>query len=127
MAERRGFEPLIQMNRITVFETAAFDRSAISPQKQDYNLACEHEKIKDEPQKNLFFFIAAGLERQRFSPAAPPLSAKRRFVFSSGHAHFGRHSSDSRQRGVRLPSMTRRRRLGKIARDLCLSRARCKA
>lgn len=77
MAERRGFEPLIQMNRITVFETAAFDRSAISPQKQDHNLACEHEKIKDEPQKILFFFIAGGLERQRFSPAAPPLSAKR--------------------------------------------------
>ncbi len=53
MAERRGFEPLIQMNRITVFETAAFDRSAISPQKQIHNLACGIEKIKDEPKKIL--------------------------------------------------------------------------
>ena len=31
MAERGGFEPPNGKNPLTVFETAAFDRSAISP------------------------------------------------------------------------------------------------
>ena len=72
MAERRGFEPLIQMNRITVFETAAFDRSAISPQKQDYNLACEHEKIKDEPQKTCSASSPQDLNDSVSLPPRPP-------------------------------------------------------
>ena len=31
MAEREGFEPSIPMKDITIFETVAFDHSAISP------------------------------------------------------------------------------------------------
>ena len=33
MAEREGFEPSIPTRSITIFETVAFDRSAISPLK----------------------------------------------------------------------------------------------
>ena len=47
MAERGGFEPPNGKNPLTVFETAAFDRSAISPdfkKKAENNIACNREK-----------------------------------------------------------------------------------
>ena len=34
MAEKVGFEPTVQQNCTTVFETAPFDRSGISPQTE---------------------------------------------------------------------------------------------
>ena len=47
MAERGGFEPPNGKNPLTVFETAAFDRSAISPvfrKKVRNNIARKREK-----------------------------------------------------------------------------------
>ena len=38
MAEREGFEPSIPTRSITIFETVAFDRSAISPLLDEYVL-----------------------------------------------------------------------------------------
>ena len=62
MAERVGFEPTVRIKRTTIFETVAFDHSAISP-RSSYNIAlvCGYSKavlgkiakiIQSEKQKN---------------------------------------------------------------------------
>ena len=52
MAERGGFEPPNGKNPLTVFETAAFDRSAISPdfskKKAGNNIARKYEKASKD-------------------------------------------------------------------------------
>ena len=44
VAEREGFEPSIRKNRITDFESVAFDLSAISPHKVEFRIIA---KIKN--------------------------------------------------------------------------------
>ena len=55
MAERGGFEPPNGKNPLTVFETAAFDRSAISPvfKKTENNIACNREKASG----TMYFYV----------------------------------------------------------------------
>lgn len=54
MAERVGFEPTIRYNRIPDFESGAFDHSAISPEKCDFNINIEkHRTLKTLGARNV--------------------------------------------------------------------------
>ena len=77
MAERGGFEPPNGNIPLTVFETAAFDRSAISPDyaksELRYNIARKNKKSKRD---RVFLGVSGPFERAQAETTGP----KNRFV-----------------------------------------------
>ena len=61
MAERGGFEPPNGEIPLTVFETAAFDRSAISPEKYEKRVKLNIQRNRENASANRVFYRPPGV------------------------------------------------------------------